>query len=138
MGMNQPAAACRTVGRAASACLNGPTDPPPPDDAGPAPDDASAPLYRGCVDACAVADRACGTSDPSCAPECSSAAAMLGGACLRVFDELMTCVQRNGFTCTGGSPRPSSACDPILMRLEMCGGGGGAPPPAVDAGRPDA
>jgi len=138
MGMNQLPAACRPAAQAAQTCLNGMPDPPPPVDAGPPPDDAPVALYRGCVDACGVADRACGVSDPSCAPDCSNAAAMLRGACLRTFDELMTCVQRNGFTCTGGSPRPSSACDPILMRLEMCSGGGGAPTPTVDAGRPDA
>jgi hypothetical protein len=134
MGMNQLPAACRPAAETAQTCLNGPTEPPPPPD-----DGGVAPLYRACVDACAVADRACGMSDPACATDCSSTAAMLRGACLRTFDELMTCVQRNGFTCMGGSPQPSSVCNPILTRLEMCaGGGGGGAPPTVDAGAPDA
>lgn len=136
MGMAQPPRACASFFMAATGCLNGGVDPPPPP---PPPDDAGpAPTYPGCAEACALADRACGMSDTGCAANCSDAASMLGGTCQRVFDQLLICVQRNGFVCSGGNPRPAAACDALSMRLQMCGSGGsGGGTPLVDAGAPD-
>ncbi len=137
MGMAQPPRACASFFMAATDCLNGGVDPPPP----PPVDGGPAPTYPGCAEACALADRACGMRDTTCVSGCSDAGSMLSGTCRRVFDEMLACVQRNGFTCRGGSPQPASACDALVMRLQMCGSGGsggsGGGTPLVDAGAPD-
>jgi len=134
MGMNQPAPACAPLLSAAQMCLTGGVDPPPPPP--PPVDGGPAPTYPGCAEACALADRACGLSGTTCAADCSDTGSMLSGTCRRVFDEMLACVRRNGFTCRGGSPQIASACDALAMRLQMCGGGGGSTP-TVDAGAPD-
>jgi hypothetical protein len=127
--------ACQPLALEVMRCAGGePPPPPPPVDGG-----TVEPVYPGCPQACAQANMACRTMDATCVSECSRSVSLAPG-CLRVFDRVLACLGREGFTCPRGEPTPSTRCDSVIAEFEMCamssGGGGETPPPPMtrDAG----
>lgn len=138
MGNTEPSAACRPAVEEVQRCL-GDTPPPPPPP--PPVDGGVEPEYPGCAAACDQIARACGAAKPDCVANCSSTGFEARVVCPGVFDEFLTCVDRNRFTCVDGNPAVPRACADLSGQLEMClsGGGGGDPPPVpptADAGAP--
>ncbi len=134
MGNTEPSAACRPAVEELQRCL-GETPPPPP----PPADGGVAPEYPGCAAACDQITRACGAAKTNCVANCSRSGFEARAACPGTFDEFLTCLARNTFTCVGGNPASPPACADLSAQLEMCLGGGGDPPPVPpkpDAGAP--
>ncbi len=137
--------ACQALFTAVQRCMGG--EPPPPDvDAGPPP----MTLPAGCETYCAFSERSCGSSDPSCRPNCAQSVQSLSPVCQTRFDDVVSCITVNRPVCQRGLAQPPDACRTQLEAFRPCGMGStsdggavplpddaGAEPVPFDAGRPD-